>query len=64
MKNVSDHDHPMHKGPHHDKYIHPDNRAHSIPNGASNTTFGKMMGHETEMDIAGHSGKMTNKGCK
>ena len=27
MKNVSDHAHPMHKGPHHDKYIHEHNRS-------------------------------------
>lgn len=26
MKNISDHAHPMHKGPHHDKYIHPHNK--------------------------------------
>lgn len=24
--NISDHDHAMHKGPHHDKYIHEHNR--------------------------------------
>ena len=29
MKNISDHAHKMHKGPHHDKYIHPQNKMNS-----------------------------------
>jgi hypothetical protein len=60
--NISDHDHPMHKGPHHDKYMHSNNKG-----GGSQkphvTKMSKLEGHEKPMDEAGHMGKMSDKGC-
>lgn len=74
MKNVSDHAHKMHKGPHHDKYIHSSNRGSGMKSGSSGVsveTGGKgehelgdkshidsVMGSPHGADVSGHDGKM------
>jgi len=74
MPHISDHNHPMHKGPHHNMYIHPHNRGGSgAKMGAKEeVVMGKkgshemgdkshlssVMGEPKGADVAGHSGKM------
>lgn len=74
MKDVSDHAHKMHKGPHHDKYIHPHNRVSGSKDGGAKVevvTNGKgehelgdkshidsVMGEPHGADVTGHNGKM------
>ena len=74
MPNVSDHNHPMHKGPHHEKYVHPHNRMSAGREGSNGdqVVMGKkgsheegdknhiksVMGEPKGADVAGHSGKM------
>jgi len=63
MANISMHDHPMHKGPHHDKYIHEHNRGSGSFGGAKHeTSMEKLEGHLKSEDVVGHQGKMSNKG--
>ncbi len=64
MKNVSDHNHPMHKGPHHDKYMHPENRLQVKMGEKGSHEMGdkshlkSVMGEPKGADVSGHSGKM------
>ncbi len=71
---ISDHAHPMHKGPHHEKYIHPHNKMGNMKSegNGDQVEMSKKGGHEegdsshikTVMgepkgaDVTGHSGKM------
>ncbi len=73
-KNISDHGHPMHKGPHYEKYVHADNRVGSSSSGLSglqvemgkkgshelgnNSHLDSLMGQPKGADISGHDGKM------
>lgn len=64
MKNVSDHNNPMHKGPHHDRYIHSDNKV-SVSTGmkgshamGDKSHLKSLMGKPHGADVAGHDGKM------
>lgn len=66
---ISDHDHPAHRGPHHDMYIHAENKGKG---GKEEVVMGKkgshqmgdkshlssVMGSPKGADVAGHSGKM------
>lgn len=68
MKNVSDHNHPMHKGPHHEKYVHSDNKVSTGGKGShalgDKSHLDSLMGEPHGADLTGHSGKMKNKsGC-
>lgn len=64
MKNVSDHAHPMHKGPHHSKYVHSDNMqndncckgSHEL---GDSSHLSSVMGSPSGRDVAGHSGNMS-----
>lgn len=66
---VSDHNHPMHKGPHHDKYIHADCQV-----SAQNTKGSHELGDSSHLDsvkgsphgadVSGHSGAMSWTGSK
>lgn len=67
MANVSDHAHPMHKGPHHDKYIHAENRGsgmqvHESERGdhalGDKSHIKSIMGKPKGADVTGHDGKM------
>lgn len=64
MANISDHAHPMHKGPHHEKYVHADNRISVATGGKGSHELGdkshleSVMGAPHGADVAGHSGKM------
>ena len=65
MKNVSDHDHPMHKGPHHEKYVHAENRVSVKTGGKGEHKMGdtshleSVMGEPHGADVTGHKGKMS-----
>ena len=63
---ISDHDHPMHKGPHHDMYIHAENKggcsvsmnrkgSHEL---GDKSHLKSVMGEPKGADVAGHKGKM------
>lgn len=54
---VSDHNHSMHRGPHHDKYIHAENRHGEHALGDSNH-IKSVMGEPKGNDVTGHHGKM------
>jgi hypothetical protein len=60
--NVSRHDHPMHKGPHHDKYMHSECQVSSSRKGShamgDKSHLKTVMGEPKGADVAGHSGKM------
>lgn len=63
MANISDHGHSMHKGPHHDKYIHADNQVRGNDNKGSHplgdsSHIESVMGSPKGADVVGHSGKM------
>lgn len=64
MKNVSDHAHSMHKGPHHDKYMHADNRLQVKTSEHGEHPLGdkshlkSVMGKPHGADVSGHKGKM------
>lgn len=64
MPHLSDHDHPMHRGPHHDMYIHEDNRLQVKMGKQDGKELGdknhikSMMGEPKGADVAGHHGKM------
>lgn len=58
MKNVSDHDHAMHKGPHHDKYIHVENRMKGSHAEGDKNHIKSVMGEPHGADVTGHNGKM------
>lgn len=74
MKDISDHAHAMHKGPHHDRYIHSDNKMGGVKEGSSKVsveTGGKgehelgdkshldsLKGEPHGADVSGHNGKM------
>ena len=74
MKNISDHAHPMHKGPHHEKFVHPLNRMGASKEGSDGLQVkmskedGKELGDKSHIksvmgepkgaDVAGHNGKM------
>lgn len=63
---VMDHHHSMHKGPHHDHYIHPENRApkHNMYANKGDHALGdsnhikSLMGEPSGEDVVGHHGKM------
>jgi hypothetical protein len=64
MANISDHSNPMHRGPHHDKYIHDDNRLQvkmsqhgEHPLGDKNH-IKSVMGEPKGADVEGHKGTM------
>jgi hypothetical protein len=62
--NVSDHAHPMHRGPHHDKYIHADNKVSVSTSMKGSHELGdrshlsEMKGEPHGADVTGHHGKM------
>jgi hypothetical protein len=74
MKNISDHDHPMHRGPHENMYIHPHNRmkgemkghqAEEVATGGKgehalgdSNKINSLIGEPHGADVAGHKGKM------
>lgn len=63
MKNISDHAHKMHKGPHHDKYIHADCQVPATKLKGSHELGDKshidsVMGAPHGADVSGHDGKM------
>ena len=74
MHDISDHGHPMHKGPHHAKYIHAENRmgaegkhhealeVHEKRKGehalGDKSHLKSVMGEPKGADVAGHKGKM------
>ncbi len=67
MNNISDHAHPMHKGPHHEKYVHPANRnapEQVVMNGKGEHALGdsnhinSLIGEPKGADVVGHKGKM------
>lgn len=74
MKNISDHAHAMHQGPHYSKYVHADNRMGASKGGDSGlqVEMGKKGSHEIGneshidsligepkgADVSGHNGKM------
>jgi hypothetical protein len=64
MKNISDHAHPMHKGPHYEKYVHADNREQVMTSKKGSHELGdknhikEMIGEPHGADVAGHHGKM------
>jgi hypothetical protein len=64
-KNISHHDHPMHKGPHHEKYIHEANRL-QVPQMHSKgehelgdkNHIESLKGEPHGADVTGHDGRM------
>lgn len=74
MKDVTDHAHKMHKGPHHDMYIHPNNRMSGnksegakvevVTGGKGEHELGdkshldSLKGEPHGADVTGHNGKM------
>ena len=63
--NVSSHNHPMHKGPHHDKYMHADNKVSVAQEHTRGETelgdkshLDSLKGVPHVADISGHDGKM------
>ncbi len=70
MKNVSDHANAMHKGPHHDMYMHSDNKVSVSSNAKGSHALGdeshiaSVMGKPKGADVAGHSGNMGKMGKK
>lgn len=65
MPHLSDHDHPMHRGPHHDMYIHEQNRVsvaqrHTKGENAlgDKNHIKSVMGKPHGADVTGHHGKM------
>lgn len=62
-KHITDHDHPHHRGPHHDMYIHEENQVkqqHSRGEHAmgDKSHLKSVMGEPHGADVAGHHGKM------
>ena len=64
MKGISDHAHAMHKGPHHEKYMHSDNKVSVSTGGKGEHKLGDKNHIKSEMgephgaDVSGHKGKM------
>jgi hypothetical protein len=62
MKYISDHDHPMHKGPHHSKYMHSECQVSSNRKGShelgNKSHLKSVMGAPKGADVSGHKGKM------
>lgn len=61
---VSMHDHPMHKGPHHDLYTHVENRRKGSHAEGDTNHIKSVMGKPKGADVAGHKGNMGNMGYK
>lgn len=61
-KNISRHDHPAHKGPHHSKYMHSECQVKSNKSGShemgDKSHLKSVMGKPKGADVAGHKGKM------
>lgn len=63
-KSMKDHDHPMHKGPHHESFIHPHNRGKGRGDGGvrGKDSMSSMEGNKREKDdevgSKGYMGKM------
>jgi hypothetical protein len=55
---INDHGHPMHKGPHHDMFIHEHNRG-GEQIAKHTTTMEKLKGKFMEKDVAGSNGNMS-----
>lgn len=68
MKYISDHDHPMHKGPHHNKYIHSECQVSSHRKGehalGDKSHLKSVMGKPKGADVSGHDGFMGKMGKK
>lgn len=58
MANISDHDHPMHKGPHYEKYVHVENRRKGEHPLGDKNHIKSLMGEPKGADVVGHHGKM------
>ena len=62
MKDVSAHDHPMHRGPHHDKYIHSDCQVKTSMKGShelgDKSHLDSLKGEPHGADESGHHGQM------
>lgn len=62
MKNISDHAHPMHEGPHHNKYIHSECQVKTGGKGShalgDKNHLGSLKGEPHGADASGHKGKM------
>jgi hypothetical protein len=48
----------MHKGPHHDKFIHVENRGKGEHKEGDKNHIKSVMGEPKGADVAGHNGKM------
>lgn len=61
--NVSHHDHPMHRGPHHDKYMHADCQVKQTKTRGEHALGDKshldsLKGEPHGADVSGHAGQM------